>query len=85
VQPSCVKSHFTNALCGTEDDISCDSSDLDRPDLKTHLEESVESDSGVPRNFFEGGGSTNSVEDRGQIERGSRGGSPPSQGFWRQL
>jgi len=35
--------------------------------------------SGVPRNFFrvEGGsGSTNSVEDRGQRERGSGGGSP---------
>ena len=31
--------------------------------------------SGVPRNFF-GGGSTNSVEDRGQRERGSGGGSP---------
>jgi len=27
--------------------------------------------SGVPRNFFRGGGSTNSVEDRGQRERGS--------------
>jgi hypothetical protein len=32
--------------------------------------------SGVPRNFFSGGGSTNSVEDRGQRERGSGGGSP---------
>jgi hypothetical protein len=43
--------------------------------------------SGVPRNFFEGEGgvtpgilfggcSTNSVEDRGQRERGSGGGSP---------
>jgi hypothetical protein len=33
--------------------------------------------SGVPRNFFgEGGSSTNSVEDRGQRERGSGGGSP---------
>ena len=34
--------------------------------------------SGVPRNFVrgEGGGSTNSVEDRGQRERGSGGGSP---------
>ena len=32
--------------------------------------------SGVPRNFFGGGGSTNSVEDRGQRERGSGGGSP---------
>jgi hypothetical protein len=33
--------------------------------------------SGVPRNFFGGGGGlTNSVEDRGQRERGSRGGSP---------
>ena len=33
--------------------------------------------SGVARNFFrgEGGGSTNSVEDRGQRERGSGGGS----------
>jgi len=40
--------------------------------------------SGVPRNCV-GGGSTNSVEDRGQRERGSGGGSPPSQGFWRQL
>ena len=26
--------------------------------------------------FFSGGGSTNSVEDRGQTERGSGGGSP---------
>ena len=41
--------------------------------------------SGVPRNFVRGGGSTNSVEDRGQRERGSGGGGPPSQGFWRQL
>jgi hypothetical protein len=32
--------------------------------------------SGVPRNFFSGGGSTNSVEDRGQRERGSGGGAP---------
>jgi len=32
---------------------------------------------GVPRNFVRrGGGSTNSVEDRGQRERGSGGGSP---------
>jgi len=31
--------------------------------------------SGVPRNFVRGGGSTNSVEDRGQRERGSVGGS----------
>ena len=31
--------------------------------------------SGLPRNFV-GGGSTNSVEDRGQRERGSGGGSP---------
>jgi hypothetical protein len=29
--------------------------------------------SGVPRNFVRGGGSTNSVEDRGQRERGSGG------------
>ena len=33
--------------------------------------------SGITRNFFRrGGGSTNSVEDRGQRERGSGGGSP---------
>ena len=33
--------------------------------------------SGVPRNFVRGrGDSTNSVEDRGQRERGSGGGSP---------
>jgi hypothetical protein len=31
---------------------------------------------GVPRNFVWGGGSTNSVEDRGQRERGSGGSSP---------
>ena len=32
--------------------------------------------SGVPRNFVRGGGSTNSVEDRGQREWGSGCGSP---------
>jgi len=32
--------------------------------------------SGVPRNFVGGGGSTNSVEDKGRTERGSGGGSP---------
>ena len=37
----------------------------------------VTASSGVPRNFVRvGGGSTNSVGDRGQIERGSGGGSP---------
>ena len=41
--------------------------------------------SGVPRNFVRRGDSTNSVEDRGQREWGSESGSPPSQGFWRQL
>jgi len=43
--------------------------------------------SGVPRNFVRvegGGGSTNSVQDRGQRERGL-GAVAPSQGFWRQL
>ena len=35
----------------------------------------IELTSGVPRNFFRGG-STNSVEDRGQRERGSGGSSP---------
>ena len=34
------------------------------------------STSGVPRNFVLGGGSTNSVEDRGQRERGSAGVAP---------
>jgi hypothetical protein len=33
------------------------------------------------RNFFFGGGSTNSVEDRGQRERGSGGVSPLVRGF----
>ena len=38
--------------------------------------------SGVPRNFVRGGGgSTNSVEDRGQRERGSGGGGPQVRGF----
>jgi hypothetical protein len=32
--------------------------------------------SGVPRNFFGGGGSTNSVQDKGLRERGSGSGSP---------
>jgi len=32
--------------------------------------------SGVPRNFVRWGGSTNSVEDRGQREQGFGGGSP---------
>ena len=32
--------------------------------------------SGIPRNFVWGGGSTNSVEVRGQRERGSGGSSP---------
>ena len=31
---------------------------------------------GVPRNFVREGGLTNSVEERGQRERGSGGGSP---------
>ena len=34
--------------------------------------------------FFFGGGGSNSVEDRGQRERGSWG-VAPSQGFWKQL
>ena len=39
------------------------------------------SSSGVPKIFFGGGGgSTNSVEDRGQRERGSGGGSPVVRG-----
>jgi hypothetical protein len=41
----------------------------------TTICENVMCSSGVPRNFFlGGGGSTNSVEDRGQTERGSGGG-----------
>jgi hypothetical protein len=44
--------------------------------IRHHL--SLASSSGVPRNFFSGGCSTNSVEveDRGQTECGSGGGSP---------
>ena len=43
-------------------------------ETKNHVK--VFSTSGVPRNFFfEGGCSTNSVEDRGQREQGSGGGS----------
>ena len=38
-----------------------------------------------PGILFGGRGSTNSVEDRGQRERGCWGCEPPSQGFWRQL
>ena len=38
--------------------------------------------SGVPRNFVRGGGSTNSVEDRGQRERESGGSSPLVRGSW---
>jgi hypothetical protein len=37
--------------------------------------------SGVPMNFFGKGGSTNSVENRGQREWGSGGGSPLIRGF----
>ena len=36
----------------------------------------VSAASGVPRNFVRGWGSTNSVEDRGQRERGAGSGSP---------
>jgi hypothetical protein len=35
---------------------------------------------GVPRNFVRGGGSINSVEDRGQREQGSGDGSPVVRG-----
>jgi len=35
--------------------------------------------------FFSWGGSTKSVEERRQRERGSGGGSPLVRGFWRQL
>jgi hypothetical protein len=37
--------------------------------------------SGVPRNFVRGGGSTNSVEDRGQRERGSGSSGPLVRGY----
>ena len=43
--------------------------------LVTQVESGKDIPSGVPRNFVRGG-STNSVEDRGQTERGSVGGSP---------
>ena len=41
----------------------------------SYLTSTLFTDSGVPRNFVRGG-STNSVEDRGQRERGSGDGSP---------
>ena len=45
-------------------------------------QEAIIISSGVPREFYSGGGvSTNSVEDRGQRERGSGGGSPLARGF----
>jgi len=46
--------------------------------ISTQSRATIVRDSGVPRNFVWGGrgGSTNSVEDRGQRERGSVGGSP---------
>ena len=47
--------------------------------LQSLLTWALDGSSGVSRNFFKGvggGGSTNSVEDRGQRERGSGGGSP---------
>ena len=53
---------------------NCSSFPEERPGL---LSDSIMI-SGVPRNFFSGGrgNSTNSVEERGQRERGSGGGSP---------
>jgi len=38
-----MKTHFKNALYGIEEDISCDNSNLDRPDLQMDLEEAVQS------------------------------------------
>jgi hypothetical protein len=48
--------------------------EVDTRDIKEHSK--LAYDSGVPKIFFGGGGSTNSVEDKRQTERGSRGGSP---------
>ena len=42
-------------------------------------------DSGVPGILFGGGGFNKFSWDSGQREWGPGGGSPPSQGFWRQL
>jgi len=55
--------------------LSCPHQNLAHMNIRFWNSESV---SGVPRNFFLGGGgcSTNSVEDRGQRGRGSGGGSP---------
>jgi len=49
-------------------------SSFDRDDFNTILGNVLFS--GVPRSFVQVGGSTNSVEDRGQRKRGSGGGSP---------
>jgi hypothetical protein len=56
---------------GAESEVRCDRFNLNTVGLP------VLESSGVPRNFVRGGGgSTNSVEDRGQRERGSGYGSP---------
>ena len=44
--------------------------------FKRHCCLNMDQSSGIPRNFVWGGGSTNSVEDRGQREWGSGGSSP---------
>ena len=44
--------------------------------LARTFKEQSPKNSGVPRNFVWGGGSTNSVEDRGQREQGSGGVAP---------
>ena len=45
-------------------------------DMKLNINIGIVPISGVARNFFRGRGSTNSVEDRGERERGSGDGSP---------
>jgi len=49
---------------------------LDTNLLNRERDQVGDKDSGIPWNFVWGGGSTNSVEDRGQREQGSGGSSP---------
>jgi len=71
---------FCSAECQPLNLLSSLSTSLVRttvPEFRKHHTACVQAASGVPRNFVRwGGGSTNSVEDRGQRQWGSGGGSP---------
>ena len=60
---------------GLEKDEGCHESSQPANLAQPEIQINTVPTSGVPRKFFSGGGSTNSVEDRGQ-RKGSGGGSP---------